>query len=73
MAQLHFYISDQLALKLHEKANALGVTTSRYIAELVKREIEDGWPPNYFEKVVGQWQGDFEREQIMEFEEREEF
>lgn len=33
---------------------------------------ELGWPPGYFEDVIGSWQGEFVRDQG-EFEKREEF
>jgi hypothetical protein len=40
------------------RAEARGVPVSRYLAELVQREVGGGWPEGYFEAVVGRWQGD---------------
>ena len=36
-----------------------------------KTPEELGWPPGFFEEVIGSWQGDFVRAQA-EFEKREE-
>jgi hypothetical protein len=32
---------------------------------------ELGWPPGFFDQVVGKWQGEFERPPQGEFEERD--
>jgi hypothetical protein len=34
---------------------------SRYLAEIVRRDVDDAWPATYFRSVVGAWQGDLER------------
>ena len=57
MPQLHCYVSEPTARKIHERAHAAGVSTSRYLAELIRRDIGGGWPEGYFEQVVGGWQG----------------
>lgn len=61
MPQLHCYVPEPLARKLHERAEAAGQSTSRYLAELIRREVSSGWPDGYFEQVVGAWQGALER------------
>lgn len=58
MPQLHCYVPEPLARKVQERAAAAGVSTSRYLAELLKREVGGGWPKGYFEQVVGGWQGE---------------
>ncbi len=53
MAQLHFYVSDEIAKKIQNKAEQAHLPVSRYLAELVKREACQQWPEGYFEQVFG--------------------
>ena len=72
MAQLHFYVPDEVATEIRRRAAALGLTTSRFIADLVSRELGGGWPPGFFERVAGSWEGDpLERPEQLPFEDRE--
>lgn len=57
MPQLHFYVPDAVARSVRERARSLGLSLSRYLAGLVRREIGEGWPEGYFDEVVGGWQG----------------
>lgn len=70
MPQLHLYVSEQVAARVREQAQVQRMTVSRYLAELVKHQVGSGWPPGFFQEVVGGWkgepvqrppQGDFER------------
>lgn len=56
--QMHCYVSNETAKALRARAEAKGIPVSRYLAELVQREVGAGWPNGYFEAVVGKWQGD---------------
>lgn len=60
MSQLHFYVPDEVEKQLRAKAQAANLPLSRFLAEVVKREISqpDQWPEGYFEQVFGQWQGE---------------
>jgi hypothetical protein len=59
MPQLHFYVPDPVAKKIKERAATYGVSTSKYLAELVQRDLAiSDWPEGFFDKVVGSWQGD---------------
>ena len=57
MPQLHFYVPEPVAERIRQEAEAAGLSLSRYLAEVVKREFHPEWPPNFFEEVVGAWQG----------------
>ncbi len=57
MAQLHFYIPDSVADTVKIKAEHAHLSVSKYLAELVKREVANQWPENYFDKF-GQWEGE---------------
>ncbi len=57
MPQMHFYVPEETAKQLRERARAKGLSVSRYLASVVSRDIDQGWPEGYFEKVVGKWQG----------------
>jgi hypothetical protein len=54
---MHCYVHDDAAKAIQRKAEARGVSVSRYLAELIQREVGGGWPDGYFEAVVGKWQG----------------
>ena len=58
MAQLHCYVPDDVAEQAQKKARESGLSLSRYLAELVKRDAgaSGAWPEGYFE-LFGQWQG----------------
>lgn len=74
MPQLHCYVPDPIAVKVQRQAEAAGLSVSRYIAELIKREVGMGWPEGYFEKVIGGWRGEpLQRPPQLEPEQREEF
>jgi hypothetical protein len=72
MAQLHFYVPDDVDAEIRKIAKAAKLPVSRYLAELVKRETQSSqWPKDYFEKVLGSWQGEpLVREDQGEYEER---
>ena len=55
--QLHFYVPDDVGAGVKKRAAASGVPVSRYLADLVLREVGQGWPEKFFEKVVGGWHG----------------
>ena len=56
MPQLHLYVSAEIAEALRRKAKAGHTSVSKYLADLVKREVGLGWPDGY-EHVLGGWQG----------------
>ena len=73
MAQLHFYIPDQLAEKVKIKAEHSHLSVSKYLATLVKKEVANDWPDDYFE-LFGSWEGDaLQRPEQGDFEQREGF
>lgn len=59
MAQLHFYVPDDVETQIRIRAKKANLTLSEYLAELVKREIEaqNQWPIGYF-ALFDAWQGD---------------
>jgi len=70
MAQLHCYLPDNLAREFREKARAARLPVSKYLALLVKKDLENKWPEGYFD-VFGGWQGEpLERPEQSDFEER---
>lgn len=58
MPQLHLYVSDDLAREITRRAEAKGESVSRYLAEVVRRDLTPKWPPGWFDTVVGGWQGE---------------
>ncbi len=53
MAQLHFSVEAEVAERLIARARQQGTSLSRYLAELVRREVGDGWPAGYLEGTIG--------------------
>ncbi|MCC5874477.1 MAG: hypothetical protein JJU22_18935 [Gammaproteobacteria bacterium] len=51
MPQLHCYVPDDVADSLKRRAEQAGMSVSRYLAELAKRDIGKAWPEGYFERV----------------------
>ncbi len=72
MAQLHFYVPDDIAARIRRRAKSRRLSVSRFLAEIVKRELGDDWPEGYFEEVIGGWEGTpLERAPQGEYERRE--
>jgi hypothetical protein len=61
MAQLNFYVPDDVEDQVRRAAKRRGLSISAYLAELVKERVGDGseWPVDFFDKTLGGWQGDF--------------
>jgi len=57
MPQLHTYVPARLAARLVARAHARGVPVSRYLADLIRRDVDRGWPDEFFARAVGGWQG----------------
>lgn len=74
MSQLHFYVPDQVEARIRARAEQAHMSVSKYLAELVKREVADGWPEGYADAVLGKWQGEpLRRESEGDFEQRRTF
>ena len=58
MPQLHLYVPEDIALKVQQQAKERNLSVSRYLADVIKREVGEGWPEGYFERVCGKWEGD---------------
>jgi hypothetical protein len=57
MPQLHTYVPKSLAARVAARAKARGVPVSRYLADLIRRDVDLGWPDDFFGRVAGGWQG----------------
>jgi post-segregation antitoxin (ccd killing protein) len=55
MAQLYFYVPDDVAENLKRQAKAEGLSVSKYLAKLVEAQTgkkdAKGWPEGYFERL----------------------
>ena len=58
MAQLHCYVPEEIERQAQRRAVQAGLSLSRYLAELVKRDAGKSaqWPDGYFE-LFGTWEG----------------
>ena len=58
MAQLHCYVPEEIAQQAQRRAKQSGLSLSRYLAELVKRDtgISAAWPEGYFD-IFGKMEG----------------
>ena len=66
MPQLHLYVPDDLAEEIRQRAESRGVSVSRLLSDLVRREVGCGWPEGFFEQAP-------QRPSQGGFEERESF
>jgi len=59
MAQLHCYVPEAIAGQAQRRASKSGMSLSRYLAELIKRDAGTSmnWPDGYFE-IFGAWEGE---------------
>ena len=51
MAQLHCYLPDKEAESLRQRAERAGMSVSRYLAELARKDLVSDWPEGYFERL----------------------
>lgn len=51
MPQLHFYVPQEVAEQIKARAALAKQPVSRYVAELVRRDVSQGWPKDYFERI----------------------
>jgi hypothetical protein len=75
MTQLHCYVPEDIAYQAQRRAEQSGLSLSRYLAELVKRDtgISESWPEGYFD-LFGKWEGEsLERPPQLALEKRQEF
>ncbi len=73
MPQLHCYVPDDLAKKFQGKARQMHLSVSKYLALLIKKEVEHQWPEGYFE-LFGAWQGEpLKRPAQGDYEQRSDF
>jgi hypothetical protein len=75
MPQLHCYVADDIAAQISTKATQAGLNLSRYLAELIKRDVtvDKGWSAEYLDNF-GKWEGlRLERPEQLPVEDRIEF
>jgi hypothetical protein len=73
MTHIQLELPDDVAGEIQRHAENRGITVSRFVEELVRREAHKGWPKWFFEEVVGGWQGEpLERPAPLTLETREE-
>ena len=51
MPQFHFYVPDDFAKRIKARAAKARLPVSRYLAELVKKDVGQDWPEEYFERI----------------------
>lgn len=59
MTQLHCYVPEEVARRLNDRARQAGLSVSRYLADLVRKDIAPAneWPEGYFD-LFGSWEGE---------------
>lgn len=57
MPQLHFYVPDDVAEQIKARAAQARLPVSRYVADLVKRDVGQDWPEDYFKRISGAAEG----------------
>lgn len=49
MPQMHFYVPEKVARKIKDNAKRLGVSSSKYVSQLVTDKVDSSWPAGYLE------------------------
>lgn len=57
MPQLQLYVSEEVAERIRAGAAARRMSVSRFLAQIVGRELGEGWPEDFFTDVYGSWSG----------------
>ena len=57
MPQLHCYVPDSIAEQLQDKAERAHTSVSKYLAELIKKDVGTDWPEGFFD-LFGAWEGE---------------
>ncbi len=47
-----------MAERIRRAADETSLSVSRYLAEVIQREVATEWPDDYFEAVIGGWVGE---------------
>jgi hypothetical protein len=55
--QLHLYVPEEVASLVRQRARSRRKSVSSFLAEIVRREVAEGWPEGFFGDVVGGWAG----------------
>ena len=58
MTRLTLELPEEVAAEVKRRAEGHGVSLSRFVTDLVQREVRRGWPERFFEEVVGGWKGE---------------
>jgi len=54
MGQVTIYLDDEIESKMRESAEAMKLSKSKWIADLIKEKIADEWPESV-RKLAGSW------------------
>jgi len=57
MPQVHCYIPEDTAKQLQQRAQQARIPVSRYLAQLIRKDLASPWPEHYFE-LCGAWEGE---------------
>ena len=75
MSEIHFYVPDDVEMRIRSKAKAANLPLSKYLAELVKRETRTAtdWSADYL-ALFDDWYGEAQmRPAELNLEERQGF
>ncbi len=53
MTQIYLSVDQRTATELAARAAAKGQSLSKYLADIVRREVAEQWPDGYLRAVVG--------------------
>ena len=65
MSQLALYIDDKLAQRLDKAVKASGKSKSRWVADAIRRALQDQWPEGFFD-LAGKWKDDVGPDEIIQ-------
>ena len=71
MSQIHCYLPREVEAELRARAKARKLPLSKYVAEVLAREVRRGWPAGWFDRVAGGWKDPIERPPQGDYERRD--
>lgn len=70
MSQIHCYLPNDIESELRVRARARKLPLSKYVAEILKKEVRKGWPEGWVDRVYGGWTDQIERPSQGRYEKR---
>jgi hypothetical protein len=59
MAKICVYIDNELESKVKQNVAAIGISLSRFVSDLIRKELDEEWSPEVYQ-LAGAWSDSIE-------------